>query len=301
MGRNHIADAYSITHALGGRWFGHYGTAPCPVCQPESENTQNALTLADGAEGRLLVNCKKLGCAFIDLSVALGLVTGTYAPPDAAAIAHREAARRALALKREWQARAVWDEALPIHGTPAETYLRGRGIGCALPNCLRFHPRCWHGATATCLPALVSKVEGPAGFAVHRTYLDRDGRGKAQVAPAKAMLGAVAGGAVRLTCGRNALAVAEGVETALSLACGILSDAVSCWAALSATGLAHLHLPNAPGRLIVATDTDRSRVGERAGNALAARAAALGWHVTLFPAPTGDWNDVLQSMKGREA
>ena len=28
-------DAKSFTVALGGRWFGAYGVAPCPVCQPE--------------------------------------------------------------------------------------------------------------------------------------------------------------------------------------------------------------------------------------------------------------------------
>ena len=44
---------------------------------------------------------------------------------------------------------------------------------------------------------MVALVEGGNDFAVHRTYLGAGGR-KADVDPAKAMLGPCAGGAVRL-------------------------------------------------------------------------------------------------------
>jgi hypothetical protein len=30
---------------LGGRWYGRYGAAPCPACQPERRKGQNALTI----------------------------------------------------------------------------------------------------------------------------------------------------------------------------------------------------------------------------------------------------------------
>jgi len=58
---------------------------------------------------------------------------------------------------------------LPIGGTIAETYLRGRGITCDLPGTLRYHPSCWH-ASAKRLPALVALVEGADGFAVLRRW-----------------------------------------------------------------------------------------------------------------------------------
>ncbi len=45
-----MTDAQSLTMALGGRWYGRYGIAPCPVCQPERRKGQNALNLADGLE-----------------------------------------------------------------------------------------------------------------------------------------------------------------------------------------------------------------------------------------------------------
>jgi DNA primase len=56
-----------------------------------------------------------------------------------------------------------------------------------------------------------------------------------------------------------------------------------------------LALPSATGQLIIATDSDDGGAGWAAGNALAERAAARGWQVSLWPAPSGkDWNDVLR-------
>lgn len=294
-----MTDARTLTLGLGGRWHGRYGVSPCPICQPERRKGQDALTLADGAAG-LLLSCKKAGCSFRDILAAAGVMPGDYTPPDAATIAQREAEQRREAEKRERQARALWAETLPIDGTAAEVYLRGRAITCPLPETLRFHPACWHGATSTRSPALVARVDGGVGFAAHRTYLRPDGSGKADLTPNKAMLGATAGGAVRLAGGQGVLAVAEGIETALSLLCGVLSGPVSVCAALSSSGFARLHLPSAPGRLIVATDGDAA--GAAAGNDLAERAAALGWAVTLLPAPEGrDWNDVIRDTKGAAA
>jgi hypothetical protein len=127
---------------------------------------------------------------------------------------------------------------------------------------------------------------------VHRTYLRADGTDKADIDPPKAMLGAVAGGAIRLSEGAGRLVVAEGIETGLSLSCGLLRTPVNVWAALSTSGIRGLLLPTQPGRLTIAPDGDPA--GRDAANALAERAHALGWQVSLLPAPDGcDWNDIL--------
>jgi hypothetical protein len=293
-----MSEAQRITLALRGRWHGGYGVAFCPG----HRNTRTpALSLADGGDGRLLALCHA-GCGFpavLDALRGLGLVSGTghYAAPDAGELSRLRKAREAEAAKREAQAFACWREAQPIGGTLAERYLRGRGIACPLPETLRFHPACWHPA-AKRLPALVAMVEGADRFAVHRTYLAEPGR-KAEIEPAKAMLGTVAGGAVRLADAAGQLVVAEGIETALSLASGLLRAPATVWAALSASGMAGLRLPEPSGRLTVATDGDEA--GRVAGHALAERAAGLGWAVSLLPAPDGrDWNDVL-AMKGAVA
>lgn len=53
-----------------------------------------------------------------------------------------------------------------------------------------------------------------------------------------------------------------------------------------------LRLPSDPGELIIATDGEDA--GRDAGNSLGAQASALGWSISLMPAPEGsDWNDVL--------
>jgi DNA primase len=50
------------------------------------------------------------------------------------------------------------------------------------------------------------------------------------------------------------------------------------------------------GKLTIAPDGDPA--GKSAAHSLAERATALGWQVSLLPAPDGrDWNDIL-AMKG---
>ena len=294
-----MTDAREVTINLGGKWHHKYGAAPCPVCQSGRHKAQNALTIADGRNGGLVLDCKKSACAFLDILAAAGVTSGSYKSPDPETLAKREAEQLKEAKKRAAQAKAIWSEALPIDGTLAETYLRGRGITCALPKSLRFHPQCWHGATAKRYPAMVAAVQGNRLAAVHRTYLQADGSGKADIEPAKMMLGATAGAAVRLTEAQVALVVSEGVETALSLSSGLLSAPAAVWAALSASGMRGLSLPPQAGQLTIASDGDAA--GREAASALAARADALGWQVTLLPAPEGlDWNDVLM-MNGEAA
>jgi hypothetical protein len=76
MGGAGMTDARDLTLALGGRWHGRYGAAPCPICQPERRKGQNALTLADGRNGRLVLDCKKTACAFLDILAAAGVRSG---------------------------------------------------------------------------------------------------------------------------------------------------------------------------------------------------------------------------------
>lgn len=284
-------DARTLTIALGGKWKAKGGNAPCPVCQPERRRDQDALSITEDG-GKLLLHCFKGGCAFRDIAAAAGIAPGNVSSPDPATLAAREAEKRAEAEKRERQAQAIWAEALPIGGTLAETYLRGRGITRTLPATLRFHPDCWHGPSARRYPALVALVEGSGGFGIHRTYLRADGAGKADIDPPKAMLGTCAGGAVKLSDGPGPLVACEGIETGLSLLSGLLGEPASVWAALSTSGLRALNLPRQPGNLVIASDGDAP--GHEAAEALAHRAHSAGWGVTRLAAPEGqDWNDML--------
>ena len=92
----------------------------------------------------------------------------------------------------------------------------------------------------------------------------------------------------------------EGIETALSLSSGLLRAPATVWAALSAAGMAGLRLPaGIPHRLTIAPDGDTA--DRDAAHKLAERAAAMGWAVSLLPAPEGrEWNDILM-LKGAAA
>lgn len=285
-------DAKSLTSLLEGRWMGAYGTAPCPVCQPEGRRDQNALTLSQGAVG-LLLHCKKQVCDFRDILMAVGLHTGNLMPPNSDERSRLEAERKQLALKRSEQARSIWAQALPIDGSLAETYLRTRGITCPLPKSLRFHPECWHGPTGIRHPAMVAAVKGSELPAIHRTFIKADGSGKAGFDGGdKLMLGGVAGGAVHLSSAPGRLVICEGIETGLSLLSGLLDEPATVWAALSAAGIARLRLPEEPCRLTIACDGDAT--GRSAALVLAERADALGWSVGVLDSGDGrDWNDHL--------
>ena len=141
---------------------------------------------------------------------------------------------------------------------------------------------------------MIARVEGSDGFGIHRTYVRPDGFDKAPINKPKTMLGAVAGGAVRLSDGTDTVLVAEGIETAFSA--WILRGGVRLrvWAALSTSGMKAVRLPDDPGSLVIAPDGDRA--GRAAALALADRACRDGWAVSILTPPeNGDFNDLLRN------
>ena len=162
-------------------------------------------------------------------------------------------------------------------------YLNARRIG-HLADCadIRFRLDCPHPTSTTDrpvrLPAMVAAVRDIDGklCGVHRTYLKRDGSGKANVEPPKASLGPVRGGAVRLapleqvlTAGE--LVIGEGIETSASA--GLLLG-LPAWAAVSAGNLAiGVVLPEAIRRVVIASDHDPPDPQNRCPGQHAARTA----------------------------
>ncbi|WP_120632209.1 toprim domain-containing protein [Ruegeria sp. EL01] len=276
----------TLTFNLGGVWRNGRGSAPCPVCQPERRRDQAALSVSESG-GTLLLYCFKGGCSFKDIATAANI-------PACNTRIDQEAQREAEQKRTEYQAvklkqaRGIWETSLPIERTKAEAYLRGRGITCPLPPSLRFAPDIFHGPTTSWCMAMIANVTTGA---VHRTYFDK--RGVRIKKSPKLMLGPCSGGAVVLSEAEGPLVVCEGIETGLSLLSGLLSGPATVWATLSTSGMKALHLPNDPSALTVATDGDPA--GREAGDKLASRANALGWDVSLMPAPDGqDWNDTLK-------
>ena len=242
---------------------------------------------------------------------------------DHAAIEQRraEAAARAEARRKEQEAdelrrRAIaariWREALPITGTPAERYLRGRGIEVELPPTLRYHGATLHRGTGLRLPALVGGIAvypSREVIAVHRTFLVERGDGtvtKAPVSKPKSMLGNAWGGACRLAPAAESMAIAGGLETALSV---MQEFGLPTWAALSDGGMERVFLPQLPlaGEITIGADLDPNGQGEAAADRAFDRHAEDGRRVRIAcpPAPVGvtklDWNDVAQQRRRKAA
>ncbi len=149
----------------------------------------------------------------------------------------------------EW-ARGVFGAGVPAIGTLVEVYLRSRGIEHPAPASLRFAHALFHRESGRKFPAMLGGIQNIEGriVGVHRTFLRRDGTGKAEVEPVKKVGGIAWGGAVRLTPAQPIMVIGEGIETTLSAlasfyeadqgAALIEGEPAAFWAALSLGNLA---------------------------------------------------------------
>jgi putative DNA primase/helicase len=285
-------NAETLARALGGRRTGSHWMAPCPT----HEDRDPSLSIRDANDGKILVHCHA-GC---DQSVVIGALRSrglwddagqhgrrppTKQPPTASGTPAQDDSNRTGAALRLWRASS------PAVGTTVATYLHSRGINLVAPDALRFHPRLKHpsGGTWPGMIALVARGHDGESLAIHRTFLARDGVGKAPVTPQKMMLGPCRGGAVRLAMPTGKLMVGEGIETCLA---AMQATGLPAWAALSTSGLRTLLLPAEIGEVLVLADGDDP--GEAAAVDAARRWKREGRTVRIARPPTGmDFNDVL--------
>lgn len=200
-------------------------------------------------------------------------------------------------------ARRLFRMGQTIGGSLAETYLRTRGLTSLRHlSALRFHPRCFYrpedGGLTEQWPALLAAVTDLKGrqTGTHRTWLARDGSGKARLDPSRRAMGDLLGHGVRFGVAMDVLAAGEGVESVLSLS--EILPGLPLLAALSAGHLGAILFPDGLQRLYILGDRDAA--GEGAVERLAARA----WEAGIEPVPLlpslGDFNDDLRQL-GREA
>ena len=168
----------------------------------------------------------------------------------------------------------AWSRAIPVAHTPADEYLRSRGLAPPWPGALR-----WDGKRRR----LIARVSlGSSLRGLHATSLPhRDRR----------TYGPVRGASVRLTgMAGGILAVAEGIETALAYAA---LTGTPTWAALSAAGLKHLELPDGLRWLAVAADFDGPGLLAAEQLERRARDAGIDVRIDLPSRHRTDWADVL--------
>ena len=253
--------AETIAKALGGHKTGNGWIAQCPLHDDQTPS----LSISSGKDGKVLVHCHA-GCNQRDVFIAILRKRGLCGKDTSAKIPSPTRKTRCDARKRSAFALAIWRACGPAEATLVQTYLAARGINLPLPNALRFHAGLKHpsGDIWPAMVALVTNGADATPLAIHRTFLARDGSGKAPVDPQKMMLGPCRGGVVRLGDLRGAgaadaadadpsgrplatrsiiggvLMVGEGIETCLA---AMQATGHPTWAALSTTGLKRARSP----------------------------------------------------------
>jgi putative DNA primase/helicase len=255
----------------------------CPACGRKPSDKTLGVTVDH--DGCAVAHCFR--CNYVE----------TYRPEEGAAYRPSRAPIRPVrAAKRDTLSdygRELWEACRPVHG-PARAYLMARH--CALPpedGDLRCHPALKHpsGYVGPALVALVTDAATREPISLHRTWIQPDGR-KADVDPPRMLLGGhrKQGGVIRLwpdECATYGLGIAEGIETALTLATALQP----VWSLIDAGNLAAF--PVLAGIEVLTIAADHDEAGLAAANSCATRWAEAGCDVRMVipPRERTDLND----------
>lgn len=305
-------------HKPGSFWIILSGTSPGVWKEEASGETGDVISFV-----KYCNRFEKLADALDWARNWLGLAHGPV-NPKVLELARRDAANRKandeklaaeqLGLNRR-RAHALWlDGAKDIRGTAVEAYLEHRGIDLSalprLPGAIRALASHRHRESETTWPCMVAVMSSPGlpFTAVHRTWLARDGRGKAPVTPNKKIWPSFNGAAIHLARGETGLPaedavkrgmvdrilLCEGIEDGLSVA--MCAPELRVWAVGTLGNLQHVKVPDCCHEIIVAADNDW---GKPQAEALLRRGlealAAQRRPVRVARAAVGkDFNDQLQ-------
>lgn len=185
------------------------------------------------------------------------------------------------AIRSRWLNALRFDASAPEQ-KPLQLYLQRRAIADvdeSFLKDLRFERRFFDCESRQRHPAMLAAVRDVSGqlVTVHRTLLTGDGR-KADVDVPKRLMRlpddrTINGCAIRIGEPHEVLAVAEGIETALSV---VVATGLPCWACICAHGLEAVEIPDSVREVLIVADKDRSLTGERAAQVLAERLKERG-------------------------
>lgn len=294
-------DLHHAAHLLGGKVFG--GRILCPGPGHSCDDRSLSVRFSDNAPDGFLVQSFSTD----DWQVCKDHVRTLLGLEQSQPGEHRQDARPRFERSAEptdhekrnkERALSIWDETVPLVGTPAEAYLVSRHVpysGAAL----RWHPSCPFGRDRVgCMVALVRNIITDEPQAIHRTAIDRDGRKLSHLGSnGRLTLAPVRGGAVKLT-GKSdvsaALGIGEGIESVLSLPIVAKVPDLPVWSLLSAGPLATF--PPVPGLRTVWIAMDHDAAGIAAAGEAVARLFSHNIE-TIIVAPDAAGDDLNDKVK----
>jgi hypothetical protein len=230
---------------------------PCPVCGGQDRFSINT--------NKQVWNCRGCGKGgdVLDLIQQLDGVDFRMARDMLGCDQVRSNIKPKVADQRNVAALRLWDEATPIPGTLAATYLKRRGLELP-PGCdaLRFHRSCQFGSGSyPCMIALFRDIHTDEPKAIHRTALGTGG-----IKLGRKALGPMTGCAIKLMPDEDVtmgLVIGEGVETTLA---GMQLGFRPTWALGSAGAIKNFPVLSGVEALTILVDHDEAdRNGRRAG------------------------------------
>lgn len=211
-----------------------------------------------------------------------------------------EAEERLERLADERDAQRFYKESVPYRGTPAEAYLRARGITAELPDCIRFGQiPSWRsketGEWGRKHPALICGCANGTGeiVGIQRIFFEGNdpSLGKARC---KLSLGTIRGSALRLGPPADTIMMAEGPEDGMSL--HQEGAGIPVWVPFGTSMMPQVQLPSIVRKVIIAGQNNTA--GRVAVNKAAIAMAERGLDVEyVWPAAEfDDWNDWLKAL-----
>jgi len=290
---NYNSQAEYIAKVLGKpRRAGNGWSCLCPA----HDDSSPSLSLCDNGN-RVLWRCFA-GCSQDDVGAELKR-RGLLSPPDV--FIQENARPKPVENSKTAIIQKILADAVPATGTLVQTYLNNRGIHC-IPEQLLFHPGLYY-EPGIFYPAMVVQLVDTDTLepinSIHRTFLSPDGSQKADVANPKKLLGSAKGAGVLFGIPKTGqpVLVGEGIETVLT---GVQACGYCGIAALSATNLEKIELPEVIKDIRIIVDHDLNGVGQRVAETLRQKLFNQGRKVSLIIPPIGqDLNDLLVNGAGK--
>ena len=277
--------------------FGRHGSLAVVIAGPKAGLWRDHSSDTGGE--MIALNQREMGCTFQEALIEAAAFVGGARPVRSPVTGIVYQDEKEAIEQRRVAARQMWHAAHDLFDSPAETYLRSRGLSIPfrLDEAIRFHPSLRFGdASFPAMVAAITDIHSDELIGVHLTAIDKDGQPvKVEGKTLRRIRGSKKGGAIKLTPDDDVtlgLLIGEGVETTLS---AMAIEQCAGWCLLDAGEVRSFPVLGGIECLTIAVDADEA--GMQAAKETTARwIAAKREVVRLVPKQAGiDFNDIIRS------